>query len=196
MIRPQDNYADDIAAIVAQLVSGDRAAAAVRIADISYAKQDVVKRPSIPLSIQVRVFRRDCWTCRYCGGRTIFMQVMKLLGAVFPDDFPYHPNWKAGLTHPAISACCATIDHVIPGSQGGAWLDETNLVTACWPCNIRKGDLTLNQLGWELRPVDESSWDGLAGFYPKLWAIAGHPTTNTHPAWLRALSIDAGPRRQ
>ncbi|WP_022873615.1 HNH endonuclease [Nesterenkonia alba] len=44
----------------------------------------------------------------------------------------------------------ATVDHVIPRSRGGdsSW---ENLVACCGPCNVRKGDKTLEQLGWSLR---------------------------------------------
>uniref|UniRef100_A0A7R9Z2P6 HNH nuclease domain-containing protein n=2 Tax=Chlamydomonas euryale TaxID=1486919 RepID=A0A7R9Z2P6_9CHLO len=43
-----------------------------------------------------------------------------------------------------------TLDHVVPVSKGGRneWL---NLVTACVACNQRKGDKTLQALGWKLR---------------------------------------------
>lgn len=68
----------------------------------------------------------------------------------------------------------AVVDHVDPGAWGGEWLSETNLVTACWPCNARKGDLTLGQLGWSTNPpVPPGEWDGLVGMYPALWAAAG-----------------------
>ena len=42
-----------------------------------------------------------------------------------------------------------TIDHVRPRSRGGlhAW---TNVVAACAPCNHRKGDRLLSELGWHL----------------------------------------------
>ena len=108
---------------------------------------------------------------------------MALLADIFPEHFPYNSNWRGGLTHPAVLACSQVIDHVEPGSRGGAWAGETNLVTACWPCNTRKGDLTLEQLQWDLRPVDESSWDGLTNSYPLLWEVAGQPANEAHPAW-------------
>jgi 5-methylcytosine-specific restriction endonuclease McrA len=43
----------------------------------------------------------------------------------------------------------ATVDHVIPKSRGGdsSW---ENLLACCGPCNVRKGDKTLEQLGWNL----------------------------------------------
>lgn len=42
-----------------------------------------------------------------------------------------------------------TVDHVIPRSRGGdsSW---QNLVACCSPCNVRKSDKTLEQLGWRL----------------------------------------------
>ena len=39
-----------------------------------------------------------------------------------------------------------TLDHVVPRSRGGESVWE-NVVTACAPCNLRKGDRTLEQVG-------------------------------------------------
>jgi 5-methylcytosine-specific restriction endonuclease McrA len=188
LMPEQDNYPQIIAQIVAQLVSDHRKGADRSMADIAYARRMVKRRPSIPRPLMIRVYRRDHWTCRYCGEPTIFYPVMPLLGFIFPEHFPFHTNWKAGQTHPAVAACSAVVDHVVPGSLGGEWLEESSLVTACWPCNARKGDLTLEQLGMELMAVKESSWDGLSGFYPQLWEIAGRPAAEAHPQWLRALN--------
>ncbi len=38
-----------------------------------------------------------------------------------------------------------TLDHVVPRSRGGASIWE-NVVTACAPCNLHKGDRTLEEL--------------------------------------------------
>ena len=43
-----------------------------------------------------------------------------------------------------------TLDHVVPRSRGGDSVWE-NVVTACAPCNLRKGDRTLEQAGMALR---------------------------------------------
>jgi 5-methylcytosine-specific restriction endonuclease McrA len=42
-----------------------------------------------------------------------------------------------------------TIDHIVPRAKGGKH-EWTNVTTACSPCNQRKGDKTLNELGWTL----------------------------------------------
>ena len=51
---------------------------------------------------------------------------------------------KAGILEKDLS-----IDHVMPLSKGGLWTWE-NLVTACKPCNQKKADKTLNQIGWKM----------------------------------------------
>lgn len=43
-----------------------------------------------------------------------------------------------------------TIDHVHPRSKGGRHI-WTNVVAACEPCNAKKADRTLGQLGWKLK---------------------------------------------
>lgn len=42
-----------------------------------------------------------------------------------------------------------TLDHVVPRSRGGLTVWE-NIVTACHPCNARKGDKTLAEVGYRL----------------------------------------------
>jgi 5-methylcytosine-specific restriction endonuclease McrA len=42
-----------------------------------------------------------------------------------------------------------TLDHVVPRSKGGASVWE-NVVTACAPCNHRKGNRTLEESGMQL----------------------------------------------
>jgi 5-methylcytosine-specific restriction endonuclease McrA len=52
--------------------------------------------------------------------------------------------------------CCycggkaSTIDHVQPRSRGGRHRWE-NVVAACGPCNARKDDKLLSELGWKMR---------------------------------------------
>jgi len=48
--------------------------------------------------------------------------MMRLIARLFPEEFPYHPNWKAGLTHPAFAARSATLDHVVPIAEAATHL--------------------------------------------------------------------------
>jgi 5-methylcytosine-specific restriction endonuclease McrA len=43
-----------------------------------------------------------------------------------------------------------TMDHIVPRSRGGAHAWE-NVVACCFPCNQRKDDKTLEEIGWKLR---------------------------------------------
>lgn len=42
-----------------------------------------------------------------------------------------------------------TVDHIIPKSRGGKHMWE-NCVAACRPCNARKADKLLDEIGWKL----------------------------------------------
>jgi 5-methylcytosine-specific restriction endonuclease McrA len=45
-----------------------------------------------------------------------------------------------------------TLDHVVPRSRGGESTWE-NVVTSCAPCNLRKGNRTLEESGLQLRTL-------------------------------------------
>jgi hypothetical protein len=170
-------------------VSANPQAAEAALAAVEHRVSDIEPRRGVPLAATVAVFGRDCWTCRYCGGKTLAPPVLRALSGLYPERFPYHPNWKAGQVHPAYLLLSTSLDHVNPGGRGGGWSDAENLVTACWPCNSGKADLTLEELGWRLRSANEvrSDWDGLTGTYPALWHAAGQPDAGYHRRWLRAL---------
>ena len=68
------------------------------------------------------------------------------------------PMTRAALMHRDRFRCvyCGskadTVDHVVPRSRGGEHSWE-NCVAACAPCNHRKADKLLTELGWTLRLV-------------------------------------------
>jgi hypothetical protein len=190
-VRPRaDRYPDQVEAGIRAFLESGLEAGRTALAEIAYPPREVSRRPVVPRAQAGRIFRRDRFICGYCGGRTILTSVMELVASLYPDIFPYHPNWKGGLTHPAFIARSAVIDHRVPGSLGGAWLDDDNLVTTCWPCNAIKADMTLDQLGWELHAVAAGeSWDGLTRYYLALWERAGRPKPGLHTAWMRAVGI-------
>lgn len=73
----------------------------------------------------------------------------------------------------------STIDHVVPRSKGGKHVWE-NVVCACRPCNSKKDDKTLSELGWEL--------EGPTPYAPKgwRWLVMG---VSTDPTWAPYLAV-------
>lgn len=111
------------------------------------------------------VFVRDGFIDRYSGRPLIFPPVLRLVSKSLPSDFPFHPNWKMEVTHPAYWEVGATVDHLHPVTRGGK--DElSNWVTTSMARNSAKMNWTLEQLGWELHPPgDFSEWDGLLNWF-------------------------------
>jgi 5-methylcytosine-specific restriction endonuclease McrA len=170
------------------LASGDREEAAAIATSLKVTLPERRKRRPFTPETTVAVWRRDQFSCRYCGQSVIPPPVLRATSLVWPDAIPYHPNWRTDVTHPLYLLRSATVDHVEPHAHGGSHDDLGNLATACWPCNTRKGDLP----GWALVDAPVSDWDGLVGFYPALWA-AGEPVATPtdiayHRPWLRAFA--------
>ena len=181
MHPPNDDYVPPIEAAVRALVDGERVAGERALQPIAYPPRSFLPRPAIRAPKAALIIKRDHFCCRYCGRKTIATPIMVLLGSLYPASFPYHPDWKAGLTHPAAITRSPVVDHLVPGAWGGDWTDDENLVTACWPCNSSKADLTLEQLGWPpIKPIPDTDWDGLISLYRRLWIVAGsHQGTRT-----------------
>lgn len=183
--------AQAVAALVDASLASDASAVETALAGIEQRVVDIEPRRGVPLPTAVSAFERDCWTCRYCAGKTIAPPVLRVLSRLYPERFPYHPNWKAGQVHPAYLLLSTTLDHVHPGGRGGSWNDPANLVAACWPCNSGKGDFTLDEIGWKLLAESDvvSEWSDLTANYRALWAAAGEPDAAYHRRWLRALAL-------
>ncbi|QKT12274.1 MULTISPECIES: HNH endonuclease [unclassified Rhodococcus (in: high G+C Gram-positive bacteria)] len=98
------------------------------------------------------------------------------------------PMTRAALMHRDRFRCgycgdkAETIDHVVPRSRGGGHSWE-NCVACCAPCNHRKADKLLTELGWTLRtalvPPSGPHWRLLS------------TTTEVHPTWLPYLGEGA-----
>ncbi|MBI4167274.1 MAG: HNH endonuclease [Acidobacteria bacterium] len=78
---------------------------------IHHIKKFLFGAPRLPREDAMKVFRRDHFTCRYCG----------------LDGLQSFENWLI-----------LTVDHIHPHARGGGRHLE-NLVTACQPCNLIKG---------------------------------------------------------
>jgi hypothetical protein len=190
-MRPQtDDYPAELEQVIRTLLTEGREPALDLLEPIAYPRREVAIRSEPSESVIVSIYKRDRFHCRYCGAKVIPTQIMRLISELFPDQFPYHPNWKGGQTHPAIASRSPSLDHVAPWAKGGGNEPE-NLVCACWVCNQIKGELSLEQLGWRLRPIPETDWDGLTGYYRTLWEQAGSPTRGEHAFWLRRYETTA-----
>jgi hypothetical protein len=188
-VRPQtDDYPEQLEAVLLALTNEGVEAGRAALEPIKEPPRVIPRRTSVARPVRCEVFLRDHFCCRYCGAKTIPDPLMALLGHVYPDEFPWHQNWRAGLTHPAVIMRNAAVDHVEPAAYGGT-SEVANLVTACNPCNLIKRDFSLAQLEWELQPVSDPRWDGLTRFYGALWRIAGEPNPPYHLGWMRDLGL-------
>jgi 5-methylcytosine-specific restriction endonuclease McrA len=185
---PDDPYPDALIRVIQTRIAGDETAALAEITTIGFTppQRRVERWPA--MSVIAGVYARDHYHCRYCGERVILTAVMRLVARLYPEQFPYHPNWKADATHPAFISRSATLDHVRPIADGGDSLVLDNLVTACWNCNRRKGDLRLEEIGWTLVEPRDASWRGLTELYRPLWDASGQPVlSDDEHAWMRAI---------
>src|SRR5207245_3867658 len=71
----------------------------------------------------VAAYRRDSFTCLYCGARLIAEPVLFLFSAALPADFPAdRTNWKRERTHPAMWYVAPQADHRLAGvGKDGCW---------------------------------------------------------------------------
>ena len=100
------------------------------------------------------------------------------------------------MAHPAFWELGATIDHLIPVTQGGK-NDESNLVTTSMARNAAKLNYTIEQLGWTLRERgDFEEWDGLLRWFLQYPAINPRLLENElihrwYQPWRRAATLAA-----
>lgn len=93
---------------------------------------------SPPLS-RINVLARDAFTCRYCG--------LKPRHAGRPDTS------RLTLDHVVPRAAAIAGRVRVPWKEGHVPVTSwENLVTACGPCNHRKGDRPLEEVGFSLDP--------------------------------------------
>lgn len=174
-----------LASVYAALAT-DSGAGRFLLASLVAVLPTAAKRANLTRPKQLQVFRRDSFTCRYCGRRTLLLAALQYLSSLYPDLLPYHPNWKRTATHPLYPDVSASCDHVTPVALGGT-SDLSNLVTACARCQYMKRDWTPEDLAWSLRPPQHSDWDGLSHAFA--FAFSRHPTSDANlRRWADALA--------
>ena len=160
------------------------------------------KRAVLSKAVQVAIYRRDGWLCRWCAKPVIFGPAMKLLeaelrrtGVTHPLAY-YHAHWTRA-TAPLLDELGAVLDHVKAFSAGGDCIED-NLVTACAKCNGRKSAAPLEDWNQRVirRPIkgkygEPQQWDGLSAMFVMI--AEKHPKTLTlvERNWLKALNNQA-----
>jgi hypothetical protein len=128
-------------------------------------------RRSISKRIQLEVWFRDNWTCRFCNEPVIFSPTLKLLNEISPNHGYYHRHNNERKMMKRFAKLWASVDHVEPHSRGGAH-DKNNFATACWHCNNTLNNKTKKEGKPELLPINQKMlgmrWDGMASLYLKL----------------------------
>jgi len=113
----------------------------------------------------LQVYVGDHFTDRYTGQRLVHPAALRMLHHMMPEQIPFHRNWKQDSCHLIFWTLTPTLDHLIPQARGGPD-DANNWVTCSMKTNAAKSNWTLEELNWQLRPVNENDeWDGLSRWY-------------------------------
>lgn len=203
-----DRYADALSAAVGAIVSGDLEGARSGIEPIAFerwegqlryaakagpATESAERRPrDVTDPMRAQVFLRDEMACTYCGGRCVPRNVLVAFSDLFPDELPYHPNYRRGAVHPMYWALAPEADHRFAHARGGTG-DIANLSTLHTMCNARKSDALVTELPTIDRPEHVIGWDGLLAAYLSIIAMGDshgrrHSAASYHERWLRHFS--------
>ena len=114
-----------------------------------------------PHNVEMSIYERDGWHCRFCNVPVVSKDVRKRLNKLFPDV----ARWgrKNIEKHRGLSILESSLDHLIPHNRGGGNSPE-NLVTACGPCQFGRGGWTIDEVGISdpfTRDPIVDEWDGL-----------------------------------
>lgn len=156
------------------------------------------KRSPLSKSLQVRIFRRDRWLCRWCGRPVVFAPAMRLLERWVRDQgcsspLAYHdPRWRRDRA-PLLDHLGAVVDHVEAFARGGLH-GESNFVTSCNKCNTRKSsaDVADFEKRSPLIPVkgkygEPTHWDGMTELFILLASQRKEELSASETEWLNAL---------
>ena len=163
-------------------------------------------RRKIPLETQVSVFFRDGWLCYWCHQPTVFAPTLKHLQKLVKESkyehaFTYYdPHYRRDKA-PLLDLLAATLDHVDAYSKGG--IDaESNLVTACNKCNIRKNDRSALEYekvnparSVRSRYEEPKDWDGLVSLFVMIGRQHPDWLTPNEKKWLKAIEAFIVPKR-
>jgi len=156
------------------------------------------QRPNLSRALQIRIFRRDKWLCRYCLYPVVFPPAMKFLQQYVLSRRPsaklayWSFAWRRDAS-PLLDVLGAVVDHVEPFSGGGP-SEESNLVTACYKCNVTKSS-TEKAVFLKRHPPrrirgkygEPEQWDGFSTLFVILFEDYRSAATRSELAWYEAL---------
>ncbi len=159
-------------------------------------------RRAIPRDVQVKVFRRDGWICRWCGRPMIFAPAMKYLerfvrtsGITEPIAY-YDAHWTRR-NAPLLDHMGGVMDHVEAYSRGGADV-VANFATACNKCNANKNNTSQEDIrkksprrGVRGKYGEPQDWDGLSALFVILVERAPESASVSERDWLKHLKHSA-----
>ncbi len=130
--------------------------------EVSYPPKTLPAKHGRPTKkVEHRIFERDNWHCRFCGIRVIDRRVRTIMSRLIPDKQLL--RGRGNLKRHACYVVSTSLDHVLPRSWGGT-NDESNLVTACWPCQFSRMENRIDECRIfdprDREPI-QSNWDGL-----------------------------------
>ncbi len=114
------------------------------------------------MAVQNEIFARDGWRCRFCRIKVISRKSRGVLIRLFPDE----THWVSSefKRHTALYTMAVSLDHVVPHSRGGN-NEEANFVTACYCCQVGRGEWLLEEMELldprTIEPIIDD-WDGLS----------------------------------
>lgn len=116
------------------------------------------------------MFIEDGFIDRYSGEKLIHPGMLRAFSVLLEDGvFPYDSHWKTTECHPAYWKYQPSVDHISPVSLGGED-EQRNWLTTSFSRNQAKGNATLEQIGWEIKPRGNfEEWDGLTDDFLALY---------------------------
>lgn len=115
--------------------------------------------------MKMKVFARDGFVNRFSGELLVLPAVLRILSQRWPEDFPFHQNWKLGKIHLAYYQLGACANKKRTPSMGGGE-EEDNLLTTTMPFVMARGNATIEDIGWKVySPGDVNEWDGMSTWY-------------------------------
>ena len=156
------------------------------------------RRKPISRSVQVEVYFRDRWLCKWCRRPIVFPPAFKLLSESIASELPdvpiaiWNDLWRRDKA-PLLDELAACIDHVRAFSDGGAH-DISNFIASCARCNTRKSDRSAEAWidanpPWRVKGKygEPEEWDGLASLFVVLARKTQRPLITVEKDWLRAI---------